>query len=76
MRIRRTKDAPVAPQDDIRSPDLKTRDDSPTGRPGVPPADLNRTEARQGEASGRIRWVLGVGLVFAIVMMVVVYLIV
>ena len=62
--------------DDTRRPVPRHTDDGPTGRPGVPPADLNRTEARQGEASGRIRWVLGAGLVFAIVMMLVVYLII
>lgn len=61
--------------DDTSRPDLRRPDDdSPTGRTGVPPADLNRTEARQGETAGRMRWVLGIGLVLVIVLFGVAYL--
>ena len=61
--------------DDTSRPDLRRSDESPTGRPGVPAPDLNRTEARQGETRGHMRWVLAAGLAFAIMMLLVVYLI-
>lgn len=60
--------------DDTSRPDLRRPDDdSPTGRTGVPPPDLNRTEARQGQTSGRVRWVLVGGLVLVVVLFVVAY---
>ena len=62
--------------DDTRRPDpRRTDDDSPTGRPGVPPADLDRTEARQGETRGHMRWVLGAGLALVIAMFVLAFVI-
>jgi hypothetical protein len=62
--------------DDTRRPDpRRTDDDSPTGRPGVPPADLDRTEARQGETSGHMRWVLGAGLALVVAMFVLAFVI-
>ena len=36
-------------------------------------ANLSATEARQGETSGRIRWVLGISLTAAVIAMLVAY---
>ncbi len=61
--------------DDTRRPVPRHTDDGPTGRPGVPPPDLNRTEARQGETRGHMRWVLAAGLALVIAMFVLAFVI-
>jgi hypothetical protein len=61
--------------DDTRRPVPRHTDDGPTGRPGVPPADLNRTEARQGETRGHMRWGLAAGLALVIAMFVLAFVI-
>lgn len=64
----------MAPED-TRRPVPRHTDDGPTGRPGVSPADLNRTEACQGETRGHMRWVLAAGLALVIAMFVLAFVI-